>query len=157
VYWMVGWLPGGSAGTSFCSGTEMSISFRAMVSSGFLIGSDRPHLPNTATARIGDAVPSRHFIGRPIKVKGPWPSSASRLHRLSIWVMSRSRHALSGEPFGRGDIHAGIVGRIFLAREGASVMAGAEQDRAALRHAHACLLHRRLQIGGRNFRAGCNM
>src|SRR4051794_11896994 len=27
---MVGWLPGGSAGTSFCSGTEMSISLRAM-------------------------------------------------------------------------------------------------------------------------------
>jgi hypothetical protein len=23
---MVGWLPGGSAGTSFCSGTEISIS-----------------------------------------------------------------------------------------------------------------------------------
>src|SRR5438445_11335060 len=28
---MVGWLPGGSAGTSFCSGTEISISLRAMV------------------------------------------------------------------------------------------------------------------------------
>jgi hypothetical protein len=27
---MTGWMPGGSAGTSFCSGTEMSISFRAM-------------------------------------------------------------------------------------------------------------------------------
>src|ERR1700752_879580 len=27
---MVGWLPGGSAGTSFCKGTEMSISLRAM-------------------------------------------------------------------------------------------------------------------------------
>src|SRR5262249_34273520 len=30
MYWMVGWLPGGSAGTSFCNGTEMSISFRAI-------------------------------------------------------------------------------------------------------------------------------
>src|ERR1700761_3653555 len=27
---MTGWMPGGSAGTSFCKGTEMSISFRAM-------------------------------------------------------------------------------------------------------------------------------
>jgi hypothetical protein len=27
---MTGWMPGGSAGTSFCSGTEISISFRAM-------------------------------------------------------------------------------------------------------------------------------
>src|ERR1700748_526825 len=47
------------------------------------------HIPNTAPARIGDDVPSRHFIGSPTKVKGPWPSSASRLHRLSMWVMSR--------------------------------------------------------------------
>src|SRR3954449_4286405 len=30
IYWMVGWPPGGSAGTSFCSGTEMSISRRGM-------------------------------------------------------------------------------------------------------------------------------
>src|SRR3954447_12494998 len=30
TYWMVGWPPGGSAGTSFCSGAEMSISFRGM-------------------------------------------------------------------------------------------------------------------------------
>src|SRR6516225_7672304 len=30
MYWMVGWLPGGSAGTSFCNGTDMSISFRAI-------------------------------------------------------------------------------------------------------------------------------
>src|SRR6266704_760617 len=30
MYWMVGWPPGGSAGTSFCRGTEMSISLRAM-------------------------------------------------------------------------------------------------------------------------------
>jgi hypothetical protein len=30
MYWIVGWLPGGSAGTSFCKGTEMSISRRAM-------------------------------------------------------------------------------------------------------------------------------
>ena len=29
-----------------------------------------------------------------MKVKGPRPSSASRLHRLSMWVMSRSRQAL---------------------------------------------------------------
>src|SRR4051812_29197235 len=32
IYWMAGWPPGGSAGTSFCSGTEMSISLRAMAS-----------------------------------------------------------------------------------------------------------------------------
>src|SRR6266436_5742646 len=30
MYWMVGCPPGGSAGTSFCSGTEMSINWRAM-------------------------------------------------------------------------------------------------------------------------------
>src|SRR6266536_1760977 len=30
MYWMVGWLPGGSAGTSFCRGTEISINLRAM-------------------------------------------------------------------------------------------------------------------------------
>src|SRR6266581_6367751 len=30
MYWMAGWPPGGSAGTSFCRGTEMSISLRAM-------------------------------------------------------------------------------------------------------------------------------
>src|SRR5437588_9392169 len=30
MYWMVGWPPGGSAGTSFCRGTEMSINLRAM-------------------------------------------------------------------------------------------------------------------------------
>src|SRR5258705_12856184 len=30
MYCMFGWPPGGSAGTSFCSGTEMSISWRAM-------------------------------------------------------------------------------------------------------------------------------
>src|SRR6266852_5131975 len=30
MYWIVGWPPGGSAGTSFCSGTEMSISRLAM-------------------------------------------------------------------------------------------------------------------------------
>ncbi len=52
------------------------------------------HISNTATARIGEPVPSRHFIGRPMKVNWPWPSNASRLHRLSMWVMSRSRHAL---------------------------------------------------------------
>src|SRR5882757_6728287 len=49
---------------------------------------------NTATARIGEAVPPRHFIGRPMKVNWPLPSRASRLHRLSMWVMSRSRQAL---------------------------------------------------------------
>src|SRR5665213_4394491 len=53
-----------------------------------------PHISNTATARIGEPVPSRHFIGRPMKVKAPAPSSASRLHRLSIWVMPRSKQAL---------------------------------------------------------------
>src|SRR5882672_640573 len=38
MYWMVGCPPGGSAGTSFCSGTEMSISRLAMwVSSKFLL------------------------------------------------------------------------------------------------------------------------
>jgi hypothetical protein len=52
------------------------------------------HIPNTATARIGEAVPSRIFSGSPMKVNGPAPNSASRLHRLSIWVMSRSRQAL---------------------------------------------------------------
>ena len=52
------------------------------------------YILNTATARIGEAVPPRHFIGRPMKVNWPWPSSASRLHRLSMWVMSRSRQAL---------------------------------------------------------------
>src|SRR5665213_424952 len=30
MYWMVGCPPGGSAGTSFCRGTEMSINLRAM-------------------------------------------------------------------------------------------------------------------------------
>jgi hypothetical protein len=30
MYWIVGWPPGGSAGTSFCSGTEISISRLAM-------------------------------------------------------------------------------------------------------------------------------
>src|SRR3954467_13532330 len=35
MYWMVGCPPGGSAGTSFCSGTEMSISRRAMRSPRF--------------------------------------------------------------------------------------------------------------------------
>src|SRR6185437_13857793 len=35
---MVGWLPGGSAGTSFCNGTEISISVRAMAPApGFLV------------------------------------------------------------------------------------------------------------------------
>jgi hypothetical protein len=27
-----------------------------------------PHISITATARIGEPVPSRHFIGRPMKV-----------------------------------------------------------------------------------------
>ena len=52
------------------------------------------HISNTATARIGEPVPPRHFIGRPMKVNWPLPSSASRLHRLSMWVMSSSRQAL---------------------------------------------------------------
>src|SRR5271169_4959102 len=59
MYWMVGWLPGGSAGTSFCSGTEMSISFRAiaLLLNFSLIGSDR------RDAGLGDDVaPLRHFV-----------------------------------------------------------------------------------------------
>jgi hypothetical protein len=51
-------------------------------------------ISNTATARIGEPVPSRHFIGRPMKVNWPAPSRASRLHRLSMCVMSSSKHAL---------------------------------------------------------------
>src|SRR5579871_6835517 len=52
------------------------------------------HIPNTATARIGEAVPPRHFIGSPMNVKGPAPINDSRLHRLSIWVMPSSKQAL---------------------------------------------------------------
>src|SRR5215471_199033 len=37
MYWMVGWLPGGAAGTSFCNGTEMSISFRAIAPAPLLV------------------------------------------------------------------------------------------------------------------------
>ena len=65
--------------------------------------------------------------------------------------------ALLGEPFGRSDVHAGIVGGIFLARKGAFVMAGAEQDRAALRHSHAGLLYRRFEIISRDLGAGRDM
>src|SRR6267154_3285301 len=43
-----------------------------------------------ATARIGEAVPPRHFIGKPMNANWPLPSGASRLHRLSMWVMSRT-------------------------------------------------------------------
>src|SRR5258706_11923864 len=52
------------------------------------------HISNTATARIGEPVPLRHFIGRAIKGNWPWPSSVSRLHRLSMWVMPSSPQAL---------------------------------------------------------------
>src|SRR3954447_10265783 len=37
MYWMVGCPPGGSAGTSFCRDTEMSINWRAMASSLFFL------------------------------------------------------------------------------------------------------------------------
>src|ERR1700731_4104820 len=59
----------------------------------------KPHIPNTATARIGEPVPSRHFIGRPMKVNGPSPKMDSRLHRLSMWVMPRSKQALCTKRF----------------------------------------------------------
>jgi len=96
----------------------------------------RLYISNTATARDRRRpCPSRHFIGRPMKVKGPRPSSASRLHRLSmvgdvrgrgmpcgpcrftslsgpgrIEVDAEMHDALLRQPFGRGDIDAGIVG-----------------------------------------------
>ena len=71
------------------------------------------------------------------------------------WVQLRL-DALRGEPFGRRDVHAGIVGRIFLARKSSGVMAGAKQHGAALRHGRARLRHRGLQIVGRDLppRAG---
>src|SRR3954463_15972335 len=37
MYWIVGCPPGGSAGTSFCSGTEMSINRRVMAVPHFLV------------------------------------------------------------------------------------------------------------------------
>src|ERR1700746_1430141 len=110
-----------------------------------------PYSSNTATARIGEPVPPRHLSGKPMKRNSPWPISASRLHRLSICVMSSSRHALctsefttpmgpgrSGvdakmhdplapQPLGRRDVDAGIIGRIGGGGKGARVMPGAEQ------------------------------
>src|SRR2546430_16494661 len=58
-----------------------------------------PYSSNTATARIGEPVPPRHLSGKPMKRNSPWPISASRLHRLSICVMSSSRHALCTSEF----------------------------------------------------------
>src|SRR5262249_58436867 len=52
------------------------------------------HSSNTATARIGEPVPPRHLSGKPMKRNSPWPIRVSRLHRLSMWVMSSARHAL---------------------------------------------------------------
>src|SRR5687768_6552573 len=61
-------------------------------------------------------------------------------------VDAEMHDALARQPFGGSDIHAGIVGRIFLARERAFVMAGAEQNGATLRHAHAGFLHGPFEI-----------
>ena len=49
---------------------------------------------NTATARIGLAVPPRIFSGKPMKRKRPRPTSLSRLARHSMCVMPRSAHAM---------------------------------------------------------------
>src|SRR5580704_10428443 len=72
MYWMVGCPPGGSAGTSFCSGTEISISRLAMgisskISVVAAILSARPApcrcRSDRLDARLGDDVaPFRHFI-----------------------------------------------------------------------------------------------
>ena len=58
------------------------------------------------------------------------PALGSGPHRVD----AEMHDALPGQPFGGRDIHAGIVGRIFLARERAFVVAGAEQNGPALRH-----------------------
>src|ERR1700731_3651770 len=74
MYWMVGCPPGGSAGTSFCSGTEISISRLAMgislqISVVAAIPSARPVTrpyrcrSDRLDARLGDDVaPFRHFV-----------------------------------------------------------------------------------------------
>ena len=131
-------------------------------------------MSNTATARIGDPVPSRHFIGRPMKVN--WAPTKQRFQiaqaldvgdaefaaglvnqrvhlafgRRPHQVNAEMHDALVRQPFGGGDIHAAILGRIFLAWEGAFVMASAKRNRAAFRHGNAGLFHRRLEIGRRD-------
>ena len=46
--------------------------------------------PHESASRFRRAI----WSGSPMKRNSPWSSSASRLHRLSMWVMSSSRHAL---------------------------------------------------------------
>src|SRR5262249_39371990 len=216
MYWMVGWLPGGSAGTSFCSGTEMSISFRAMASpsGGCLLLAVcgrveasplefRPEAPRRESPGRGRKSISRLWtrgaieraLGDQVREckrrtrRGvlPTPSQTehrdctdrrsralAHLHRQAdegeltlakqgfqiaqaldvsdveveaglvdhqVHVAHRPRphridaemhDALLRKPFGRHDIHAGIIDCIFLARKGSLVMTGAEQDGAAL-------------------------
>src|SRR5690349_25132689 len=74
----------------------------------------------------------------------------SRPHRID----TEMHDALLRQPFGGGDVHAGIVARIFLAGECSLVMTGAEQDGAAPWYRDAGLRHRRLEIGGRNLGGG---
>src|SRR3982751_1020236 len=51
MYWIVGCPPGGSAGTSFCSGTEMAINLRAMAFPCFLVRLVVALFPNVKEAR----------------------------------------------------------------------------------------------------------
>src|ERR1700753_834253 len=71
---MTGWMPGGSAGMSFSSWTDMSISFRAIALSPVILFYGRGHIESSRHQRLpgrsdrldagfGDNVtPFRHFV-----------------------------------------------------------------------------------------------
>src|SRR6185437_7041272 len=182
---MTGWMPGGSAGTSFCSGTEMSISFRAMAASPLL---SILHLWRLTSLQVkhGDGPDRRSGSFAPFHRQadeGELPVAEQRFQvaqafdvgdievktclvnqQVDFTIRTRAHRidaemhdALTGQPFGGLDIDAGIVGCIFLAREGALVMAGTEQHGTAFGHGHAGLPYRDLEIGGADLGARCDM
>src|ERR1700682_2218212 len=78
MYWMVGCPPGGSAGTSFCSGTEISISRLAI-------------LPDMATLPVGHSIlvlerPLARFRGKTTGVALPDdPRMLQHIHPVRVW------------------------------------------------------------------------
>src|SRR5882757_9503388 len=119
MYWMVGWFPGGSAGTSFCSGTEISISLRAMVFPRIFYDGLKPPSPTCRSTLLRGRC-SEFSNGTPLsrevwalqqllvlqlystsdahsRRQSPSPNRYARLSRFSRWQYRRAMpHAATG-------------------------------------------------------------
>src|SRR3979490_914176 len=89
MYWIVGCPPGGSAGTSFCSGTEISISRLAIgVSSCFaatIIARYRRYQPGIFSHfRPAEARASLRQLATQLRKRGVDPGAVHRTPRLQI-------------------------------------------------------------------------